>query len=186
MILCDIVLTRHVFDAVRVQGQVPVEAAEREVRRFQLALGAAGRRAAVLVLERVGGRGVMVVLDLVMVVHQPGRERRGHAELGVVQRAHVTDGQLQLELAVRVREVSAVQVADRYVIPVPLGRAVRRELHLRAKPCSMISACMRCARDDRRFREFREHPCPPTHRRASTPRRSDPLFTGLPQPARPQ
>lgn len=119
---------------MRVQGQVPIEATEREVRRLQLALGAPGRRAAILVLERVGGRGVVMVLDLVVVMHQPGRERRGHTELGVVQRAHVTDGQLQLELAVRVREVSAVQVADRYVIPVPLGWAVRRKLHLRARP----------------------------------------------------
>lgn len=116
---------------MRVKGQVPVEPTEREIRRLQLALGAPGRRAAVLVLERVTGAArVVVVLDLVMVVHQPGRERRGHAELRVVQRAHVTDGQLQLKLAVRVREVSAVQVADRYVVPIPLGRTVRRELHL--------------------------------------------------------
>jgi len=115
---------------VRVQRQVPVESAESEVRRLQLALGAPGRRRAVLVLERISGRRVVVVLDLMVVVQQPGRERRGHAELRVVHRAHVTDGQFQLELAVRVREVSAVQVADRYVISVSLGRAVRRKLHL--------------------------------------------------------
>lgn len=127
----NIILTRRVFDAVRVQGQVPVEPAEREVGRLQLALGAPGRRAAILVLQRVTGAArVVVVLDLVMVVHQSGRERRGHAKLRVVHRAHVTNGQLQLELAVRVREVSAVQVADRYIVPVPLGWTVGRELHL--------------------------------------------------------
>jgi len=115
---------------VWVQRQVPVEPAEREVRSLQLALGAPGRRRAVLVLERVSGCRVVVILDLVVVVHQPGRERRGHAEFRVIQRAHVTDGQFQLELAVRVREVSTVQVADRYVVSVPLGRAVRRKLHL--------------------------------------------------------
>lgn len=123
-------LTRDVLDTVRVQGQVPVEAAEREVRRLQLALGAPGRGRAVLVLERITGSRVVVVLDLVMVVQQPGREGCGHTELRVVQGAHVTDGQFQLELAVGVSEVSAVQVADRYVVSVALGRAVRRKLHL--------------------------------------------------------
>lgn len=78
---------------MRVQSQVPVKAAERKVGRLQLALGAPGRRGAVLVLERVAGRRPVVVLDLVVMVHQPGRERSGHAELRVVQRAHVTDGQ---------------------------------------------------------------------------------------------
>lgn len=80
-------------------------------------------------LERVSRRRVVVVLNLVVVVHQPGGERRGHAELRVVHSAHVTDGQFQLELAICVSEVSAVQVADRYVVSVPLGRAVRRKLH---------------------------------------------------------
>lgn len=115
---------------MRVQREVPVEAAEREIRRLQFALGAPRRRRAVLVLERVAGRRVVVVLDLVMVVQQPGRERRGYAELRVVQRAHVADRQFQLELAVGVRKVPSVQLAHRYVVPVALGRAIRRELHL--------------------------------------------------------
>lgn len=131
------ILTRDVFHAVRVQREVPVEPAEREVRRFQFALGAPGRRGAVLVLQRVPGRRAVVVLDLVVMVQQAGRERRGHAELRVVQRAHVADGQFQLELAVRVREVSAVQFADRYVVSVPLGRTVRREFHLTDKRVSI-------------------------------------------------
>lgn len=81
-------------------------------------------------LERVPGRRVVLVLDLVVMMHQPRSERRGYAEFRVVQRAHVADRQFQLEFAIRVREVSAVQVAHRYVVSVPLGRAVRRKLHL--------------------------------------------------------
>lgn len=127
------ILTRDVFYAVRVQCEVPVESAEREVRRFQFALGPSGRRGAVLVLQRVSGRRAMVVLDLMVMVQQAGRERRGHAELGVVQRAHVADGQFQLELAIRVCEVSAVQFANWYVVSVPLGRTVRRKLYLTDK-----------------------------------------------------
>lgn len=69
---------------MRVQGEVPVEPAEREVRRLQFALGTPGRCAAVLVLKRVTGRRVVLVLDLVVVMHQPGCERRWHAELRVV------------------------------------------------------------------------------------------------------
>lgn len=126
-----IVLTRNVLDTVRVQGQVPVESAEREVGRLQFAFGAPGRHGAVLVVERITGRRGVVVLDLVVVVHQPGREGRGHAEFRVVERAHVSDGHFQLELAVRIREIPAVQVTDRYVVPVSLGRTVRGELYLR-------------------------------------------------------
>jgi len=125
-----VVLTRCVFDAVRIQGEVPVESSKREIRRLQLALSAPGRRATVLMLERVAGRRVVLVLDLVVMVHQPRSERRGHAKFRVVQRAHVADGQFQLEFTVRVREVSAVQVTHRYVVSVPLGRAVCRKLHL--------------------------------------------------------
>lgn len=116
---------------MRVQGQVPVEPAERKVGRFQFAFGAPGRHGAVLVVERVTGRRGVVVLDLVVVVHQPGRERRGHAEFRVVERAHVADGQFQLELAVWVREIPAVQVTDRYVVPVSLGRTFRGKLYLK-------------------------------------------------------
>lgn len=63
------VLTRNVLNAVWIQSKVPVESAESEVRRLQLALGAPGRRTAVLVLERVSGGRVVCILDLVVMVH---------------------------------------------------------------------------------------------------------------------
>lgn len=125
-----VVLTRYVLDTVWVQGQVPVEPAERKVGRLQFAFGTSGRNGAVLVMERIARRRVVVVLDLVVVVHQPGRERRGHAEFRVVERAHVSDGELQLELTVCVREIPAVQIANRYVVPVSLGRTFCGELYL--------------------------------------------------------
>lgn len=45
----------------------------------------------------------------------------------------MADGQFQLKLAVRVRKVPAVQVADRYVVSISLGRTVRRKFHLQRK-----------------------------------------------------
>lgn len=56
-----------------------------------------------------------------------------HAELGGVHRAQVAHRQLQLELAVGVREVASVQVAHRDVVPVALRGGLEREFHLQQK-----------------------------------------------------
>ena len=94
-------VTLQLLVAVRIDDQVPVEATEREVIGFQL-----------------------VRLRL------SGRERAaGHLEVGHVDGPHVRHRQLQLKLAVRVGEVSVVQVRDRDVISVALCRRLVRELH---------------------------------------------------------
>lgn len=55
---------------------------------------------------------------------------RRQSEVRGVDCAKVGHRQLQLELAIGVGEVAAVQVAYWYVIAVPLGGRFERELHL--------------------------------------------------------
>lgn len=54
----------------------------------------------------------------------------GQSEVRGVDGAKVGHRQLQLELAVGVGEIAAIQVAYRYVIAVSLGGRFERELHL--------------------------------------------------------
>lgn len=106
----------NVFDASRVEGEVPVKPSVREVRGLQLGglWGAA-----------LGGRALLLPPQM-----RP-EYRGGGPELRVEHGAHMAHAQLQLELPVVVREVPSVQLVHRQVVPVTLGRAFRRELHLR-------------------------------------------------------
>lgn len=106
----------NVFDASRVEGEVPVEPSVREVRGLQLG----GLRGAAL-----GWRALLLPPQV--------RPKYGGRcpELRVKHGAYVAHAQLQLELPVVVREVPCVQLVHRQVVPVTLGRALRRELHLR-------------------------------------------------------
>ena len=94
-------VTLQLLVPVGIDDQVPVEATEREVIGFQL------------VRLRLSG----------------GERAAGHLEVGHVDGPHVRHRQLQLKLAVRVGEVTVVQVRDRDVVAVALCRRLVRELH---------------------------------------------------------
>lgn len=104
----------YILYPVRVEGEVPVEAAVGEVRGLHLAG-----------LGRVLG-GVLVVLTRQVVAE----DTAGHAEVSVEHGPDMAHAQLQLELAVVVSEVADVELADRDVVAVALGRTLRRELDL--------------------------------------------------------
>lgn len=86
--------------AVRIDDQIPVETAKRKVVGLQLAR------------LRLAGR----------------EHRRRHSDLGHVDRPHVRHGQLQLKLAVRVGEITAVEIRHGDIAAVALGRRLVGEL----------------------------------------------------------
>lgn len=103
---------------MRVEDEVPLEASEAEVGGLELV--AAGG----------GATTLAVVVMVVTMVVQGSEEGLWHAELGVEGRPQVAHGQLELELAVGVREVAAVEVADGDVVAVALRGRVEGELDL--------------------------------------------------------
>lgn len=86
--------------AVRIDDQIPVETAEREVVGFQLAR------------FRLAG----------------WEHRCRHPDLRHVDRPHVRHRQLQLKLAVRIGEITAVEVRYGDVTAIALGRRLVRKL----------------------------------------------------------
>lgn len=93
-------VTLQLLVPVGIYDQVPIETAEREIIGLQFVRLRLARR-------ECAAR---------------------HLKVGHVHGPHVGHRQFQLELAVRVGEVSAVQVRDRDVVPVALGRRLVREL----------------------------------------------------------
>lgn len=91
--------------AVRIDNQIPVETAEREVVGLQLAR------------LRLAGR----------------EYRRRHSDLGHVYRPHVRHGQFQLELAVCIGKITAVEICHGDVAAVALGRRLVSELDTLAR-----------------------------------------------------
>lgn len=86
--------------AVRIDDQIPVETAEREVVGLQLAR-----------------------------LRLAGREHRcRHSDLGHVYRPHIRHGQLQLKFAVCVGEITAVEIRHSDITAVALGRCLVGEL----------------------------------------------------------
>lgn len=86
--------------AVRIDDQIPIKAAEREVIGLQLAR------------LRLAGR----------------KHRCRHPDLRHVNRPHVCHGQLQLELAVCIGEITAVEIRHGDVAAVALGWRLVGEL----------------------------------------------------------
>lgn len=86
--------------AVRIDDQIPVEAAERKIIGLQLAR------------LRLGAR----------------EHRCRHPDLRHVNRPHIRHGQFQLELAVCVGEITAVEIRHGDVAAVALGRRLVSEL----------------------------------------------------------